>query len=252
MFFATGMIVELIFLSTSSARRTTDKAVFERSAHRISIHVLREEDDLPGAGRWTLYQNFYPRPPRGGRRAYACCTPAPSVFLSTSSARRTTQPACCRRAVCRISIHVLREEDDPRSGLPPDRQRRISIHVLREEDDVPAGTLVTVRYNFYPRPPRGGRPDRLAGLDRECKFLSTSSARRTTGCSARTPPFCRISIHVLREEDDRHLRSACARSGDFYPRPPRGGRRDDVGLLVERERISIHVLREEDDHAQRG
>ena len=174
-----------------------------------------------------------------------------SKFLSTSSARRTTSAHQPSRRENKISIHVLREEDDAVGEILAS-SGDISIHVLREEDDVPAGTLVTVRYNFYPRPPRGGRPDRLAGLDRECKFLSTSSARRTTGCSARTPPFCRISIHVLREEDDRHLRSACARSGDFYPRPPRGGRRDDVGLLVERERISIHVLREEDDHAQRG
>ena len=146
----------------------------------ISIHVLREEDDLPGAGRWTLYQNFYPRPPRGGRRAYACCTPAPSVFLSTSSARRTTQPACCRRAVCRISIHVLREEDDPRSGLPPDRQRRISIHVLREEDDVSIA------------PPRCSWGISIHVLREEDDRL-----RHDVAAVA-----CDISIHVLREEDD--------------------------------------------------
>ena len=79
-----------------------------------------------------------------------------------------------------------------------------------------------------------------------------------------------ISIHVLREEDDLQFidaiiginvflstssarRTTAFRSDNkrpppnFYPRPPRGGRRilprHDVGGVF----ISIHVLREEDD-----
>ena len=46
----------------------------EMSAHsgtsvKISIHALREEGDSRAkARRWPL-SNFYPRPPRGGRRA---------------------------------------------------------------------------------------------------------------------------------------------------------------------------------------
>ena len=35
--------------------------------HRISIHALREEGDLAGADLPPPNQNFYPRPPRGGR-----------------------------------------------------------------------------------------------------------------------------------------------------------------------------------------
>ena len=56
--------------------------------------------------------------------------------------------------------------------------------------------------NFYPRPPRGGRPDELGELitNRE------------------------ISIHALREEGDSQA-SHCKEAGlYFYPRPPRGGR----------------------------
>ena len=56
--------------------------------------------------------------------------------------------------------------------------------------------------NFYPRPPRGGRPWHW-------------------GIGAKTLP---ISIHALREEGDPSaLRFITIRS-DFYPRPPRGGR----------------------------
>ena len=56
-----------------------------------------------------------------------------------------------------------------------------------------------------------------------------------------------ISIHALREEGDRSLRSARLTARHFYPRPPRGGRRC-VQLLNQRiEVISIHALREEGD-----
>ena len=36
----------MIFQSTSSARRTTPAAAGAQQRHTISIHVLREEDDL--------------------------------------------------------------------------------------------------------------------------------------------------------------------------------------------------------------
>ena len=57
--------------------------------------------------------------------------------------------------------------------------------------------------NFYPRPPRGGRP---------------------SGFNTFLRAIC-ISIHALREEGD-SIRSMCCSPGAyFYPRPPRGGRR---------------------------
>ena len=62
------------------------------------------------------------------------------------------------------------------------------------------------RTNFYPRPPRGGRPlpdDVIMLTD---PFLSTPSARRAT-------------------KSWRHWTS-CSRN--FYPRPPRGGRQERV------------------------
>ena len=40
-----------------------------RPSH-ISIHALREEGDYPSFDKMTQKQNFYPRPPRGGRRFF--------------------------------------------------------------------------------------------------------------------------------------------------------------------------------------
>ena len=56
------------------------------------------------------------------------------TFQSTSSVWRTTAADYWGLAVCSISIHVLRVEDDvlPRHGV---LVCRISIHVLRVEDD---------------------------------------------------------------------------------------------------------------------
>ena len=79
-------------------------------------------------------RNFYPRPPRGGRRR---------DFL-----RRDFGDV--------ISIHALREEGDlelcGRFGAV-----KISIHALREEGDLQRGRLASAKEDFYPRPPRGGR-----------------------------------------------------------------------------------------------
>ena len=58
-----------------------------------------------------------------------------------------------------------------------------------------------------------------------------------------------ISIHALREEGD-SARICCSRFRiNFYPRPPRGGRRDAAGVLPWNVRISIRTLCEEGDRS---
>ena len=78
----------------------------------------------------------------------------------------------------------------------------ISIHALREEGDFGRGGGKQSMADFYPRPPRGGRPER----DRKQSEI------------------IKISIHALREEGDRDYNGAFWLVLDFYPRPPRGGR----------------------------
>ena len=126
------------------------------------------------------------------------------LFLSTPSARRATAPRAPLNAFQNISIHALREEGAPQS--------------LREREQ---------RANFYPRPPRGGRPAAFALQCAFPKFLSTPSARRAT---RRNPATAR-------------------QLANFYPRPPRGGRPLPAGMCGRTKAISIHALREEGDSA---
>ena len=103
---------------------------------------------------------------------------------------------------------------------------KISIHALREEGDGRRLLHSCCWTDFYPRPPRGGRPKSPSpALCTPSLFLSTPSARRAT--SQRASPA-------------RHLR-------DFYPRPPRGGRRPGLSVAGNAKDISIHALREEGD-----
>ena len=149
---------EKIFLSTPSARRATE---------RISIPGRQ-----PG--------NFYPRPPRGGRRITNRLCSNAAVFLSTPSARRATLAFTLMERLSEISIHALREEGDWTSSPA----RRSLAH-------------------FYPRPPRGGRRFRTRWrMDSSPTFLSTPSARRATVIKEVQQNCHSISIHALREEGD--------------------------------------------------
>ena len=170
-----------IFLSTPSARRAT----------------------CPHPRCQAAADDFYPRPPRGGRLIY-CKRLNPDtcisihalreegnqhgaavgvkyyVFLSTPSARRATR---------RPSLPPGRLSDfyprPPRGGrqlcpaLFPDVMG-ISIHALREEGDSGWKPRPPLRCNFYPRPPRGGRPPAGVLARWSIRFLSTPSERRAT------------------------------------------------------------------------
>ena len=61
--------------------------------------------------------NFYPRPPRGGRRDVRWSADLSEVFLSTPSARRATPCVCMVIYRHNISIHALREEGDSHTAL---------------------------------------------------------------------------------------------------------------------------------------
>ena len=102
-----------------------------------------------------------------------------SKFLSTPSARRATRIRLFHCRPCSISIHALREEGDHRmNGYWPNA------------------------FDFYPRPPRGGRQYALPKVEAFAQFLSTPSARRATGVALGVDGGAVISIHALREEGD--------------------------------------------------
>ena len=120
----------------------------------------------------------------------------------------------------------------------------ISIHALREEGDRYATIRVISPAYFYPRPPRGGRPDerkqcserkeisihalREEGdaaspevIERFSQFLSTPSVRRATPVNGfAMQEFYEISIHALREEGDILVALWMMRTVYFYPLPP--------------------------------
>ena len=113
-------------------------------------------------------------------------------------------------------------------GVEPSQQ--ISIHALREEGD------------------RG--PDLIA-LANE-RFLSTPSARRATQCRKWSPgPRLFLSTPSARRATLSRYETIIDKD-DFYPRPPRGGRRKIWQFVAKSFQISIHALREEGDPRHRA
>ena len=203
------------FLSTPSARRATTPLLTPLLSILISIHALREEGDQGG---------------QPDRQAHA---------ISIHALREEGDPirASTSRSEA-ISIHALREEGDAPRLVDQQKRPRISIHALREEGDyeprvqlsdsdlflsTPSARRATARSrrsrpaqeDFYPRPPRGGRPGRFASL---LHLLA-------------------ISIHALREEGDSWGFPELREYLHFYPRPPRGGRRRTAAALAATRRF---------------
>ena len=166
------------FLSTPSARRATREQPYQ--------NTIGEFLSTPSARRATTWRPLISQ----GER-----------FLSTPSARRATGGAKDSTDAVQISIHALREEGDHHGShlcnphcisihalreegdlrsFPLPNTHNISIHALREEGDTVSRIPVSPHTNFYPRPPRGGRPSIPSLQLSTSEFLSTPSARRAT------------------------------------------------------------------------
>ena len=192
--------------------------------------------------------DFYPRPPRGGRPTRQSLTAAWTT----------------------ISIHALREEGDaprrpckggcwhfyprpPRGGRHKaarltSRATRISIHALREEgDDLKRWLNGTKPISIHALREEGDHLRRCVGVA-GALFLSTPSARRAT--TRRLHRSVSILYFYPRPPRGGRLpgRAMPRHRGDFYPRPPRGGRLQDFTEAPQTLAISIHALREEGDH----
>ena len=169
-------------------------------------------------------------------------------FLSTPSARRATGLPVLRRWSYKAFLSTPSARRATHSPQTLRSKSSISIHALREEGDRSASVDNRRRADFYPRPPRGGRRFVLSSRSISVIFLSTPSARRATLYNRSQQNGYSISIHALREEgDERNTGDYRLGGGHFYPRPPRGGRRQRASKSRQRASISIHALREEGD-----
>ena len=158
----------------------------------------------------------------------------------------------CQQCEGRISIHALREEGDQIiNQIQALKDVFLSTPSARRATQVSQGMQRPV-CDFYPRPPRGGRPMPFRAYVK----------------------IWNISIHALREEGDRGSVAAQQPARYFYPRPPRGGRLCGFSIPWQKrnfyprpprggrpprlfqgnssKQISIHALREEGDPTRRS
>ena len=171
-----------IFLSTLPARGATEVTTMRYRIKYISIHAPREGSDAGLRPAAACIRYFYPRSPRGERRCQFIRVVEGAAFLSTLPARGATDK----------NVHNRRGDGDfyprsPRGERPAAarswrRRAKISIHAPREGSDLAAGEFLTAvnlflstlpargatdgdevshwsSSNFYPRSPRGERPE---------------------------------------------------------------------------------------------
>ena len=132
----TPVYLEIALLSGArSGAQATGQVISAIDIADISIRTLREEGDSARICCSRFRINFYPRPPRGGRRMLPAFFLGMYEFLSAPSARRATSTRWLIR--------------DPTTNFYP-RPPRGGRHTSRRHRQH--------RANFYPRPPRGGRP----------------------------------------------------------------------------------------------
>ena len=150
-------------------------------------------------------ENFYPRPPRGGRRPPSRIWRWSWSFLSTPSARRATVVTSAGSSLEPIFLSTP-------------SARRATLAVLVESVKPLAEFLSTpsARRATY------ARRRRADGYVISIHALREEGDRHLCRCGAGPG---KISIHALREEGDRQIQEYKTTLNNFYPRPPRGGRR---------------------------
>ena len=192
----------------------------------ISIHALREEGDVRGHADYSPRADFYPRPPRGGRR----------------SAR------IGQDQTWKISIHALREEGDNRRTTRFDHRSEFLSTPSARRATRQRRTWCWSSFYFYPRPPRGGRLRRCYIRRHSGQYFYPRPPRGgRPACYLLPLRQCPISIHALREEGDAEG-SFCPPSAQEFLSTPSARRATFQDRQCYRDLpISIHALREEGD-----
>ena len=91
-------------------------------------------------GKISSVEDFYPRPPRGGRRRTFLNLDEFGEFLSTPSARRATEYLGDLRVIKEFLSTPSARRATRHETLKPHR-KAISIHALREEGDAWASRI---------------------------------------------------------------------------------------------------------------
>ena len=202
--------------------------------------------------RTVFHQDFYPRPPGGGRPSSAISNILSGVFLSTPSGWRATRSIL---SGSKVSVFLSTPSGwRATSALQPQctftvflstpsgwratweiaaamKMYNISIHALRVEGDESLSRSLSARARFLSTP-SGWRATLSARAysNNTVTFLSTPSGWRATSSTQHS------TQHRVY----------------FYPRPPGGGRRErHAGYNIKPE-ISIHALRVEGDVDRRA
>ena len=189
----------ILFLSTPSARRATYYSLFSYNDKNISIHALREEGDTAGVDVPARLCQFLSTP--SARRAtHGENRPECSdAFLSTPSARRATSVCFSAIFSTLISIHALREEGDVNFQTDYDKRVEFLSTPSARRATQQDSCRLHERKDFYPRPPRGGRPESRDLGTNGSKFLSTPSARRATAKTETKSLFSNKLYNILHE-----------------------------------------------------
>ena len=167
--------------------------------------------------------HFYPRSPRGERRATSGRPATSRAFLSTLPARGAT-------AHCRSYYQML----------------PISIHAPREGSDRSGRSGAARRIYFYPRSPRGERRSRRRGRRRWRDFYPRSPRGERRG--TRAPPTSRCYFYPRSPRGERRARCPAATTASLFlsTLPARGATRIAFRHLFPAV-ISIHAPREGSD-----
>ena len=170
----------MLFLSTPSGWRATQIKQTAIGKPKISIHALRVEGDGTKLLSLKDVNDFYPRPPGGGRPEQSDAGGGRITFLSTPSGWRATVGLVKRSHDVKISIHALRVEGDE-FLFGHGRVVLISIHALRVEGDE-SSIPSCGRMSKFLSTPSGWRATGILGrrTNNRLQFLSTPSGWRAT------------------------------------------------------------------------
>ena len=198
--------------------------------------------------RTVFHQDFYPRPPGGGRPSSAISNILSGVFLSTPSGWRATKnPRKSRKAAEEFlsTPSGWRATWEIAAAM---KMYNISIHALRVEGDESLSRSLSARARFLSTP-SGWRATLSARAysNNTVTFLSTPSGWRATSSTQHSTQH-RVYFYPRPPGGGRPGSSGRpATLVNFYPRPPGGGRLAQVIVVKAPRVISIHALRVEGD-----